>query len=59
MFSDGTTQNLSQQVTWTSSDVAVAVINNTGAALTAGTGTTTIGATLAGVSDTTTLTVQP
>ncbi|MFY9644059.1 MAG: Ig-like domain-containing protein, partial [Terriglobales bacterium] len=58
-FSDGTTQDLTQQVTWTSSDVAVAIINSSGATLTSGTGTATIGAALAGVSDTTTLTVQP
>jgi trimeric autotransporter adhesin len=41
-FSDGTTQDLSKQVTWTSSDPAVAVINGSGLAVSTGTGTTTI-----------------
>jgi Big-like domain-containing protein len=58
-FSDGTTENLSNQVAWTSSDLPVAIITTTGAAVSSGTGTTTIGASLGGVSDTTVLTVQP
>jgi uncharacterized protein YjdB len=57
-FSDGTTQNLSGQVTWSSSDVSVAIIDASGVAASAGTGTTTIGATMNGVNDTTTLTVH-
>ncbi len=58
-FSDGTTQNISDQATWTSSEVNVAVINATGLATSAGTtGTTTIKAALNGVTDTTVLTVQ-
>jgi trimeric autotransporter adhesin len=57
-FSDGSTQNISDQVTWTSSNVGVAVINATGLATSAGTGTTTIKAALNGVTDTTVLTVQ-
>jgi trimeric autotransporter adhesin len=57
-FSDGTTENLMGQVTWTSSDIGVAIIGSTGAISTTGTGTTTIGAALAGISDTTVLTVH-
>jgi trimeric autotransporter adhesin len=57
-FSDGSTQNISDQVTWTSSNVGVAVINATWLATSAGTGTTTIKAALNGVTDTTVLTVQ-
>jgi trimeric autotransporter adhesin len=57
-FSDGTTQSITSQVTWTSSDVNVAVINSTGVATSAGAGTTTIKAALNGVNDTTVLTVQ-
>jgi hypothetical protein len=45
-FSDLSTENLTQQVTWTSSDQAVAIINSTGLALTTGIGSTSIGATL-------------
>jgi hypothetical protein len=41
-FSDSSTQDLSNQVTWTSSDQAVAVINGSGLATSTGTGTTTI-----------------
>lgn len=44
-FSDGSTQDLTNQVTWTSSTVGTAVINSTGLANSAGTGTTTIKAT--------------
>jgi trimeric autotransporter adhesin len=58
-FSDGTTENLSNQVVWTSSDPAVAIINATGAAVSSGAGMTTITATLGEVNGTTTLTVQP
>jgi uncharacterized protein YjdB len=57
-FSDNTTENLGSQVTWSSSDITVAIINSAGSVLTTGTGTTTIEATLGGVSDTTTLTVH-
>jgi trimeric autotransporter adhesin len=58
-FSDGTTQNITDQVAWTSSSVNVAVINATGLATSAGTaGTSTIKAVLNGVNDTTVLTVQ-
>ena len=57
-FSDGTTENLNQQVVWTSSDIAVAIINSSGAISTTGTGTTTIEAAFGSVTDTTTLTVN-
>jgi hypothetical protein len=57
-FSDGTTENLSQQVVWTSSDVAVGIIDNSGGISTPGTGTTTIEAAFGPVKDTTTLTVN-
>jgi hypothetical protein len=45
-FSDQSTEDLTQQVTWTASDQAVAIINSTGLALTTGIGSTSIGATL-------------
>ncbi len=57
-FSDGSNENLGSQVTWSSSDITVAIINSNGSALTTGTGTTTIEAILGGVSATTTLTVH-
>ena len=58
-YSDSSTQNITTQVTWASSNTAVATINSAGLA-TAGTGpgTTTISATLGTVSGNTTLTVQ-
>ncbi len=61
-FSDLSTQNITSQVTWTSSDIAVATISDEGATkgeakgLTAG--TTTIKAELGDVSGTTVLTVN-
>ncbi len=62
-FSDGSEQDLTTQVTWTSSDEAVAVISNAGESegLATGltSGTTTIAATLGGVTGATTLTVTP
>lgn len=57
-FSDGTTENLSQQVIWTSSKPGVAIINSSGAISTTGTGTTMIEAAFGSVNDTTSLTVQ-
>ena len=57
-FSDGTAQNLTGQVMWSSSDVSVAIIDASGSAASSGIGTTTISATMNGVSDTTTLTVH-
>ncbi|HSZ61325.1 MAG TPA: Ig-like domain-containing protein [Terriglobales bacterium] len=58
-FSDLSTEELTQQVTWTSSEQAVAIINSAGLALTTGKGSTSIGATLNGVTATSaTLTVN-
>ena len=49
-YSDGTTQNLTSQVTWASTSPAVAAINaNSGLAAGIGVGTSTISATLGGV----------
>jgi trimeric autotransporter adhesin len=61
IFSDGTSQDLTSQVTWASSDTAVATISNTpgsnGVASTAEVGITTITATSGSISGSTTLTV--
>jgi len=57
-FSDGTTENLTAQVTWTSSDIGVATVSPDGLASTVGKGTTTITATMNGVPGTATLTVN-
>ena len=60
-FSDLTTQDLTRQVTWTSTNTAVAQISNAagsqGRATTLTEGTTTITATLTGVTSSTSLTV--
>jgi len=56
-FSDGSTQNLTGQVTWTSSNVNVATISASGLANSVSTGTTTITASMSGVNGTTALTV--
>jgi uncharacterized protein YjdB len=57
-FSDGTTEDLTAQVTWTSSEVSVATITAGGLASTAGQGSTMITAKMNDVSGTTTLTVH-
>ena len=57
-FSDGTTEDLTAQVSWTSSEVSVATITAGGLASTAGQGNTTIRAKMNGVTGTTTLTVD-
>jgi hypothetical protein len=57
-FSDNSTEDLTDQVTWTSSEVSVATMKVDGLASTAGTGTTTITATMNGVKGTATLTVN-
>ncbi|MFZ0959005.1 MAG: Ig-like domain-containing protein [Candidatus Sulfotelmatobacter sp.] len=57
-FSDGSTENLTAQVTWSSSEVSVATISAGGLASTAGTGSTTITAKMNGASGTATLTVN-
>ena len=58
-YSDGSTQNLSSQATWTSSSTAVATINVSGVATGVTAGITTISAALGSVSGNTTLTIQP
>jgi uncharacterized protein YjdB len=57
-FSDGSTMNLSSQAAWSSSNVNFAVINSQGVATSVSSGTTTITATLNGVSATAILTVN-
>jgi hypothetical protein len=61
-YSDGSTQSVTAQATWTSSDAAVATVSNASGSqgLTTGiaAGTSTITATLGGVSATASLTVQ-
>jgi uncharacterized protein YjdB len=57
-FSDGTTENLTAQVTWTSSAISVATVSTDGLASTVGDGTTTITATMNDVKGTATLTVN-
>jgi uncharacterized protein YjdB len=57
-FTDGSIVNITVQVAWSSSDVAVAAISSSGTASSASKGTTTIQASLNGVNGTTTLTVQ-
>src|SRR5262249_22917794 len=55
-FSDNTTQNLTNQVTWASATTSVATINAAGLATAVATGTSSISATLNGVTGSTTLT---
>jgi len=57
-FSDGSTETLTNQVSWTSSDVGVAIVDANGAADSSGTGSSTITATMGTVSSNTTLTVH-
>ncbi len=57
-FSDGSVLDLSTQVVWTSSNANVAVINTQGLASSVSSGTTTVAASLNGVSGTAVLTVQ-
>ena len=58
-YSDGSTQNISSQATWNSSSLAVATVNAGGLATAVLAGSTTISTTLAGVTGSTALTVQP
>lgn len=58
-FSDSTTQNLSSQVTWASSDTSKATIVSSGKATAVANGSTTITATSGTISSTTTLNVTP
>ncbi|HTW75627.1 MAG TPA: PilC/PilY family type IV pilus protein [Steroidobacteraceae bacterium] len=57
-YSDGSTQNLTDQVGWTSSDTGIATINSQGLASSSSAGSTSITATLSGISGSTTLTVN-
>jgi hypothetical protein len=56
---DGTTQDVTTQVTWSSSDTSIAPITSGGVASGAAQGTVTITATLGATSGTATLTVDP
>lgn len=56
-FSDSTTQDLTNRVSWTTSPTGIATISASGLATAATQGTTTVRATLSGVSGTTSLTV--
>ena len=58
-YSDGSIQNLTSLVTWTSSSTTVATITSAGLATGAGTGSTTIQATSGSISGSTGLTVAP
>ena len=58
-YSDGTTQNITSSVTWTSGTTSVATVAAGGLATGIGAGSSAITATLAGVSGNTTLTVTP
>ena len=58
VFSDGSTQNLKNTVSWTSSNVAIANVEPSGLVKARQVGTATITATFAGVSGATTVTVQ-
>ncbi len=57
--SDGTTQNITGAVTWTSSNTAAATISTSGVATGVAAGSTTIQATLGALSNATGLTVTP
>ncbi len=58
-FSDGTTQDLTQSVTWISLGSAIASIDTTGAAIAHSVGTATINATSGSVAGSASLTVTP
>jgi len=58
-YSDNTTHDISAEVSWSSSNTAVAAINNTGLATAIAGGSATITATQGSVSGSTMLTVQP
>ena len=57
IYADGTQHDVTTQVIWSSSNTSVATINATGLATAVALGTSTITATLAGLSGSTTLTV--
>ena len=56
-YSDGSTQNLTSSVTWSSSSVGIGTINSTGLAKGIASGTTSVTATSGSISGSTTLTV--
>lgn len=58
-YSDGTTVDVTEQVSWTSGNPAVATIDSTGLATGQSAGTTSIQASLSGVTAGASLTVQP
>jgi uncharacterized protein YjdB len=58
-FSDGTEQDLTNKVTWTSSDTSKATIDTTGLVTAVASGSSTITAAMNGVTGTTSLTVDP
>jgi len=58
-YSDGSTQNLTSSVVWSSSNTSVATISSTGLASSVGTGSSTIQAVSGSVTGSTTLTVRP
>jgi len=58
-YSDGSSQDLSTGVTWSSSSPSVTTINSSGMAITVAAGSTTITATVGAFSDTSTVTVVP
>ncbi len=59
VYSDGSTQDLTSGVNWSSSATSVATINGSGLLTTAGAGSSTITASVGLLTDTTTLTVVP
>jgi hypothetical protein len=58
-YADGSTQNLTSQAAWTSSNLTVATVDVAGLAVSTGAGTASLAATLNGVTGSATLTVQP
>ena len=58
-YSDGTSYDITMQVTWSSSDTSVATVSSDGLATAIAAGTTTITATSGSISGSTTLTVTP
>src|SRR5271155_1138626 len=59
LYSDGSKQNISALVTWSSANAAAAWINDSGLATTAGPGSTVITATVGKMSGSTSLNVTP
>jgi len=59
LYSDGSTQDLTSEATWDSSDDAVATVSNSGLATAASVGSATVSATSGAVSGNATLTVTP